>query len=1012
MKAYVAWKASLASQQNAAIAANDVGHLRRQQLAVDLCDAQLRDWVLANAGDVVSRNVGEGIFELPMEKLALLPKRMDEYGQALQATPRVGIGTKLVECLRALKLATDKSRLFVLYSPEVEEELAQDQTLEKALAQNHGAGGGFGGFATGGGVASPAAPTAEASEHSEAEGARGAIADAAEGAPPAPEQTHAAADLEDQFHELATGQEQKDGSDQQAAAVTKQAAEARKKIASVLQTIRTQAPKIAELKARSPEAYQAIMGLVQGVIVMARALPMAKSEILAKADYPAGYRTDTPEFRQWFGQSKVTHPERLGEPLRVYHGTTHDFNEFSTKRGNPESWYGRAHYFTDNPGDAGANYATDSGPDIRNRIENELDRIERTKGDDANWDKEVERVRKKFVGPAARTIPTFLSMQNPVVVQPKGGTMFDYNEEMDENGDPTGKVTGNGEGLLNSIVRTCGAYQKHMPKLNHQNLIGHVMIHAPLYDGASAYQIEHAVRSYPPFQNMELQHSKSGADLTSEFVKDMWKNAGHDGIVMDAGHQFPNMVGPGTKHYIVFDPKKIKSAIGNTGAFDHKSKDFGKDELSPTLAKMALGDIPVGKPVPASRADKKSFDYNHILTPEQRTAGYGMTVTSYGNKIGAWARHGNRAIGFVEGDIDPRDKTLCIEHSKLMPDSRGHGIGKAAYEALMAHAKNMHGAVAVTGTDHSTSASRVHESLSAKHGMDYQPESTARRGEELPEADYDKAFSEYSYDLKSEISFNKTARPFLAAFQNADSGEVVVVGANHDTGLLPPEWDGNHIVDGFVSKDGEFLTRDEAAKTLKKGDDDELSRPAADIWHHGSKSFEGQSRPMYLTQSRALASLHGNVHSFKLAPDAVWHDIKDEPHSMDSVGYQPEVVARHQALGRDVLWSSHRHAGDQVYVTNPAKLIPHTESDLEKAQLPMPHAPTHKDLELPVGTMIEGGPGASTKRVGKIKVRHGNQKTTWIAARSGLVTAVADRHADPVLGTASHPLSSRNPSGT
>lgn len=51
------------------------------------------------------------------------------------------------------------------------------------------------------------------------------------------------------------------------------------------------------------------------------------------------------------------------------------------------------------------------------------------------------------------------------------------------------------------------------------------------------------------------------------FVKHL-QNEGYDGFVMDAHKEFPGMkVDPDTKHYICWDPTKIKSAIGNNGQY-------------------------------------------------------------------------------------------------------------------------------------------------------------------------------------------------------------------------------------------------------------------------------------------------------------------------------------------------------------------------------------------------------------------------------------------------------------
>ena len=56
----------------------------------------------------------------------------------------------------------------------------------------------------------------------------------------------------------------------------------------------------------------------------------------------ASRQTDTPEFKRWFGDSKVVGAD--GKPLVVYHGTRRPFNEFSPSKpmgapGNPEGVY-------------------------------------------------------------------------------------------------------------------------------------------------------------------------------------------------------------------------------------------------------------------------------------------------------------------------------------------------------------------------------------------------------------------------------------------------------------------------------------------------------------------------------------------------------------------------------------------------------------------------------------------------------------------------------------------------
>lgn len=66
----------------------------------------------------------------------------------------------------------------------------------------------------------------------------------------------------------------------------------------------------------------------------ARAEVMEAADVLASGRIPdvAPVRTvDLPEFRAWFGDSKVV--DDAGEPMVVYHGTTADFDQFTVGRG-------------------------------------------------------------------------------------------------------------------------------------------------------------------------------------------------------------------------------------------------------------------------------------------------------------------------------------------------------------------------------------------------------------------------------------------------------------------------------------------------------------------------------------------------------------------------------------------------------------------------------------------------------------------------------------------------------
>lgn len=74
---------------------------------------------------------------------------------------------------------------------------------------------------------------------------------------------------------------------------------------------------------------------------------------------PQKRQTESPEFKRWFGNSKVV--DKYGNPMVVYHGTTNEFTSFDLgKRTTRDLFYGNGVYLTSDPVAAGA-YAEYSG---------------------------------------------------------------------------------------------------------------------------------------------------------------------------------------------------------------------------------------------------------------------------------------------------------------------------------------------------------------------------------------------------------------------------------------------------------------------------------------------------------------------------------------------------------------------------------------------------------------------------------------------------------------------------
>lgn len=234
-----------------------------------------------------------------------------------------------------------------------------------------------------------------------------------------------------------------------------------------------------------------------------------------------------------------------------------------------------------------------------------------------------------------------------------------------------------------------------------------------------------------------------------------------------------------------------KDVAENMAGPKDPDKNVALDEFG--LAKMAIADIPKGKLRRAKTPEPgwKSYDYSHVLSPEQRAAGYSMTVR-HGKFEGGPARgvrvsvlhpsaaaqhHGNFGgmerdeagftSGLVEHGVYGGNEAPGI-HVKVgntyigEPKHRHQGLGAAMYEALFAHAKHAMGVTHASSDEpHSSSAHRVHESLARKHGLGYNAKPHSHAPEDvneedkpyyahLPVGDYDDRYGPYSYALKAE----------------------------------------------------------------------------------------------------------------------------------------------------------------------------------------------------------------------------------------------------------------------
>jgi 2'-5' RNA ligase len=291
---------------------------------------------------------------------------------------------------------------------------------------------------------------------------------------------------------------------------------------------------------------------------------------------------DSPAFKRWFSGSKIV--DSKGNPLPVFHGTTHDFDTFSEDKANKENYHGVGHYFTSSSQDAVKNYAGE-GPDLTSRISRRSEEIyedlvlEREEAD-------VEDAYPKYGTPGYKDLmaeakrrakeelkgshngvvmPCYLRIVNPVVISAKGGTYFDldYGVEEDdgsedyEPAEPSGPAVEVIENLRNYFANR-GADASDIVNLLWES------------QGFSAYDLEEALRGSKSLnEDMLLEEGGPGPSL-----QHVYREMGYDGIVLTDAASVHSRMGltKGTAHYMVFSGSQVKSAIGNSGAYSPTDK--------------------------------------------------------------------------------------------------------------------------------------------------------------------------------------------------------------------------------------------------------------------------------------------------------------------------------------------------------------------------------------------------------------------------------------------------------
>jgi hypothetical protein len=277
-----------------------------------------------------------------------------------------------------------------------------------------------------------------------------------------------------------------------------------------------------------------------------------------------------------------------GNPIPLYHGTVSPFNQFDPSLSNIDNHIGQGIYTSTSPTDVGLNYANLEGPDLVNRIQHAREKLEQDLeyGDIDGFENATEEekqayidsiIQKMFHVGNPRTLALYGKMKNPAKLIKDDSNIYKNGVRYDDDLDDWIDEEGEAEIVFREIENVAYDYDLSYEQIQH----GIAELQEALYndDGFTAYELNKALRKNSFFSYVE---DLNGNLAISEFIRKVFENLGHDGIIIDAYDAFTykdpygriySMPGikPGDKHYIFFDPRQLKSKTGNSGVYDSNS---------------------------------------------------------------------------------------------------------------------------------------------------------------------------------------------------------------------------------------------------------------------------------------------------------------------------------------------------------------------------------------------------------------------------------------------------------
>jgi hypothetical protein len=303
----------------------------------------------------------------------------------------------------------------------------------------------------------------------------------------------------------------------------------------------------------------------------------------------------TPEFKRFFGNSKVVNPD--GTPKVMYHGTARIIDEFIPKQAG-------AIFVTENP-EFASGFAEDS---VRYMVREQIEKISEA------YAKMTPADQVKFLQKAYR-----LGAKNNEISK----NVAKANISTLDNDLESGRFADLSEAYFNEVSEFFRDSIREKLKSG-ENIM-------PLYVRAeNPFDFENPAHVEQVYNRLFDRFGEEISFIKESLAKGNWPSIEDEAvqeIIKDLGHDSFYVIEGGNKNLAVYNPNQIKSAIGNRGTFDETGRILYSLKNAPPnqYTKLADDDPSTGK----AMIDAATSAFNAVRNDGSRTSGRVALVDRY-----------------------------------------------------------------------------------------------------------------------------------------------------------------------------------------------------------------------------------------------------------------------------------------------------------------------------------------------------------------------------------------------